>query len=74
MDGRKHTKNTCFSPKLCSGILVESDFHSFAGLWLIITVHFCYVSRIDYQSEKGGKDQESVQSITTPDPGYHMGK
>ena len=26
------------------------------------------------QSEKGGKDQESVQSSTTPDPGYHMGK
>ena len=27
--------------------------------------------------EKGkrvGKDQESIQSSTTPDPGYHMGK
>ena len=25
------------------------------------------------QSKKGGKDQESIQSSTTPDPGYHMG-
>ena len=24
--------------------------------------------------KKGGKYQESVQSSTTPDPGYHMGK
>ena len=27
-----------------------------------------------YESKKGGKDQESKQSSTTPDPGYHMGK
>ena len=25
-------------------------------------------------SKNGGKDQESIQSSTTPDPGYHMGK
>ena len=25
-------------------------------------------------SKKGGKDQESIQSSTTPDPEYHMGK
>ena len=25
-------------------------------------------------SKKGGKDQESIQSSTTPDPAYHMGK
>ena len=24
-----------------------------------------------YKSRKGGKDQESIQSSTTPDPGYH---
>ena len=24
--------------------------------------------------QKGGKDQETIQSSTTPDPGYHMGK
>ena len=23
---------------------------------------------------KGGKDQESIHSSTTPDPGYHIGK
>ena len=26
------------------------------------------------QSTKGGKDQEMIQSRTTPDPGYHMDK
>ena len=28
----------------------------------------------DVQSRKKGKDQQSIQSITTPDPGYRMGK
>ena len=27
-----------------------------------------------YESKKGGNDQESIQSSTTPDTGYHMGK
>ena len=26
------------------------------------------------ESKKVGKDQESIQSSTTPDQGYHMGK
>ena len=26
------------------------------------------------KSKKGGKDQESLQPITTPDPEYHMRK
>ena len=26
------------------------------------------------QSKKHGKDQETTQSSTTPDPGHHMGK
>ena len=27
-----------------------------------------------FQSKKDGKDQETIQSSITPDPGYHMGK
>ena len=27
-----------------------------------------------HKSKKGCKDQETIQSSTTPDPGYHMGK
>ena len=27
-----------------------------------------------YQSEEECKDQESIQSSTTPEPGYRMGK
>ena len=34
---------------------------------------FCFQYLQD-QSRKGGKDQESIQSSTTPDPGYHMEK
>ena len=26
------------------------------------------------ESKREGKDQELIQSSTTPDPGYHMGK
>ena len=26
------------------------------------------------KSKKDGKDQETIQSSTTPDPGYHKGK
>ena len=29
---------------------------------------------IHYESKKGGKDQESIHSSTTPDPGYQTGK
>ena len=32
-----------------------------------------YICRL-IQSKKDGKDQESIQSSTTPDPGCHMGK
>ena len=32
---------------------------------LLITVHYNY-----FESKKEGKDQESIQSSTTPDPGY----
>ena len=28
----------------------------------------------DNQSKKDGKDQELIQTSTTPKPGYHMGK
>ena len=27
-----------------------------------------------HEIKKGGKDQESIQSSTTPDLGYHVGK
>ena len=32
------------------------------------------VLREKYESKKGGKYQKSIQSSTTPDPGYQMGK
>ena len=33
-----------------------------------------YFSIFAYESNKCGRDQESIQLSTTPDPGYHMGK
>ena len=35
--------------------------------------HF-YLYLVLVQSKKDGKDQELIQSSTTPDPGYHMEK
>ena len=29
---------------------------------------------MQYKVGKEGKDLDSIQSITTPDPGYHLGK
>ena len=33
-----------------------------------------HVSDMYLQSKKGGSNLESLQSSTTPDPGYRMGK
>ena len=30
--------------------------------------------KISHQSKEEGKDKESIQSGTTPDPGHHIGK
>ena len=35
-------------------------------------IYVCPVAE-EFHSKKGGKDQESIQSSYTPDPGYHMG-
>ena len=35
---------------------------------------YLFKGRYMNKSKKSGKDQESIQSITTSDPGYHMGK
>ena len=42
------------------------DLKCLAILQLI--VYNCY-----YKSKKAGKDQETIQSSTTPNPGYHIG-
>ena len=31
-------------------------------------------SAFSHKVRKSGRDQETIQSSTTPDPGYHMGK
>ena len=36
-----------------------------------ILMHLCYRC---YKRMREGKDQESIQSGTTPDPGHHLGK
>ena len=45
-------------------------YDPFTGTEQLIYVVLC----VQYESKKGGKDQESIQSSTTPDPGYQMGK
>ena len=36
--------------------------------------HLFFYSIFHSKSKEEGKDQETIQSSTTPDPGYHMGK
>ena len=37
-------------------------------------IFLCNVERYSVRSKKGGKDQETIQSNLTPDPGFLMGK
>ena len=39
----------------------------------VIRMHF-HFGGTEKQSKKDGKDQETIQLSTTPDPGYHTGK
>ena len=45
-------------------------------IFLKILLHKSHFKRENWESKskKDSKDQESIQSSTTPDPGYHMGK
>ena len=40
----------------------------------ICTNELLWVCVCTQSKKKDGKDQETIQSSTTPDPGYHMGK
>ena len=52
-------------------VLVSFFFLWDRGIKMVSFVTFVTVaSLIPYQSKKEGKDQESIQSSTTPDPGY----
>ena len=46
---------------------ISSDTYKFTVYSSILMIH-------NIKSKKGGEDQESIQSSTTPDPGYHMEK
>ena len=62
------------------------SYNSFLKLLLYNTIHipmdpkhraikglYCmYLGSLDIKSKKVGKDLESIQSSTTPDPGHHM--
>ena len=41
---------------------------------LLKALHFLLLKALSHQRKEKGKDQESIQSSTTPDPGHHMGK
>ena len=64
----KGTRMSQFMTKWCLQSVVRSIAHKF-GCFL----HTISLIQQIYESKKGGKDQESIQSNTTPDPGYHMG-
>ena len=39
-----------------------------------VRFHAPYSGILGVESKKEGKDQKSMQSRTTPDPGHHIGK
>ena len=51
-------------------------FVIFQGIWTIIAKkpNSFVIHQMVLESKKGGKDQESIQSSTTRDPGYQMWK
>ena len=51
-------------------ILILPSFSFFPSVTLIYYTWTFFLSKISQQSKKEGKDQESIQSITEPDPGY----
>ena len=54
--------------KKISELVVYTDV-SESSTYLLVLVNSLFS-----KSKKGGKDKDSIQSSTTPDPGYHMGK
>ena len=48
--------------------------HLMADIDDFLIFYYMYYGISKRISKNGGKDQESIQSSTTPDPGYHMGK
>ena len=63
-------------------LLCNKPFNSFPAsddfiFSLLVSTKFQLLVKTNipkYKSKKGGKDQEGIQSSSTPDPGYHMGK
>ena len=48
-------------------MLITLELYSLFFIKLCVRMH-------KVKSKEEGKDQESIQSNTTPDPGHHMGK
>ena len=48
-------------------MLITLELYSIFFIKLCVRMH-------KVKSKEEGKDQESIQSNTTPDPGHHMGK
>ena len=57
----------CYANDMVIGIDPELKHYLYVNDSIILFYH-------SNQDKKGGKDQETIQSSTTPDPGYNMGK
>ena len=58
---------------ICSENVVKSEWIALIALILSTSSFFLSFFTL-FENKKDGKDQETIQSSTTPDPGYHMGK
>ena len=60
--------NKIYFQKLCFQFSFKRIVYTLSG---ILDLSLCVFY---FKSKKDGKDTESIQSSTTPDPGYHMEK
>ena len=70
---KEHGHLSLFSYYLRALIFFVNEFQILLILPKLVKI-FCYFKKLQkyiiLQSKKEGKDQESIQSSTTPDPGY----
>ena len=65
---------SCFMKATCSVVSKVNKYDVTFTFEFVFTHPNENRTKTIYSKSKVGKDQESIQPSTTPDPGHHMGK
>ena len=72
-------KNVIYSLHLLHKFRFATDYllvltmNPLGAIWSAVILFAIKVTKVRRHSKEEGKDQESIHSSTTPDPGHHMG-